>query len=880
MKASRATSTPLPSGTPAEGSGTRREARAVTRRWRWCTALLLAGLAWWALWPGRAEAAAAAGCHAEQLATARTEAVLRLVNHAQTVIEGQGDMTVQVPTSWAYANDLMLSESSDAYRLAMRCLLREEQGSPRLQDLRFEEWRLHRPQVTAVDSWVKVRYRTVFWFNQRGTFTVGPWAVDMRAERWKLSLTPPTALAGARWDRVQIGLGGLAAFEVTPTPSAVDSDDLVWSGLGQPGGPNTAVTVQLVPPWQRALATANTSSEGWRVVNAAGQTTWWVGTSAVIVVAALRARRQPAGAVASALERSSSGALLRWGLLNAVIGLMILLLYRLIPDAARAVDLPGPWGYEQRWQVLIGVLAGWALAISARPRASVLLAVSLAAVAGSLVAVLPGLFGLPAQLVPRQPPPASGIAALVVLTTAVLWLWLTGLVLWLRLFAEDGGLLREPANPLRLRGTGAGLAALTVLLLGWALWAREGYWQRISWLTDRTAPAYGSLHLLVLSREAVSLAASVPSWCYSHTWVLTGVAVVALLRARDTGLQVPYANPAELDRLLLAVFFAVVVAWREGSYAGSQVLASLWLVLDIAALYGLLAVGQRWAVLSQHLEGCAAAPTLGEAITESGHRDLIDRARRYRELIIALRGLDQGHGEGALNRHAVEKELNRLHRWRPVAQGAVARPWLPSQVTVLDIALSWGPHARWWYNARRAALLATAVGVPGSFVMVWSAYAPQEQWMLALQSAFGAPEMVWKFVSWELVWAGAGLVLGALWRLLPGRRGPARALWLVAAYTMLIALDIMGNLITDQTLGAVALAATLMLLVLTLTSLAMDADTFRAERRFWPSRFQLLLSIYQLRGLSVQIAYVMAQLAAVVSIWKFLAGPDFRSMKP
>ncbi|KJK57679.1 DUF6185 family protein [Saccharothrix sp. ST-888] len=856
----------------------RRDARALVHRWRRCTALLLVGLAWWALWPGRAEAAAD-GCHAEQLVTARTEAVLRLVNHAQTVIEGKGDMTVQVPTTWALANDLMLSESSDAYRLAMRCLLREEQGSPRFQDLRTDEWRPHRPQVTAEDSWVKVQYQTVFWFDQRGTFTVGPWAVDMHAERWKLSLTPPTALAGARWDRVQIDLGGLDAFEVAPTPTAVDSENLVWSGLGQPGGPSTAVTVQLVPPWQRALATANTS-RGWRVVNAAGLAAWWAGTSAVIVVAAVRARRQPAGAVATPVERSSSGALLRWGLLNAVVGVMILLLYLLIPDAAKAVGEPGPWGDERRWQVLIGVLTGWALTVTARPRASVLLAASLTAVAGTLVAVLPGLFGLPPTLVPQQPPPASGIAALVLLTAAMLWLWLTGLVLWVRLIASDGGLLREPANPLRLRGTGAALAALTVLLLGWALWAREGYWERISWLTDRTAPAYGSLHLLVLSQQAASLAASVPAWCFSHAWVLTGVAIVALLRARGTGLPVPYANPAELDRLLLAVFFAVVVAWREGSYAGSQVLASLWLVLDIAALYGLLAVGQRWAVLNQHLEGCAAAPTLGEAIAEAGHRDLIERARRYRELTTVLRGLDQGHGEGALGRHAVEKELNRLHRWRQVAQGAVARPWLPSQVTVVDIALSWGPHARWWDNARRAALLAAAVGVPGSVILVWSAYAPQEQWMLTRQNLFGVPDLVWRFASWELVWAGAGLVMGALWRLLPGRRGPARALWLVAAYSMLIALDIMGNLITDQTLGAVALAICLMLLVLTLTSLAMDADTFRAERRFWPSRFELLLSIYQLRGLSVQIAYVMAQLAVVISIWKFLAGPDLRSMKP
>ncbi|MGW7003980.1 DUF6185 family protein [Streptomyces sp. NPDC054933] len=71
-------------------------------------------------------------------------------------------------------------------------------------------------------------------------------------------------------------------------------------------------------------------------------------------------------------------------------------------------------GYEQRWQILIGVLVGWALTASARPRRSVLLAASLMAVVGGLAVALPSLFGLPAQLVPVEGPTASGIAVLLV----------------------------------------------------------------------------------------------------------------------------------------------------------------------------------------------------------------------------------------------------------------------------------------------------------------------------------------------------------------------------------------------------------------------------------------------------------------------------------
>ncbi|GAA1913728.1 hypothetical protein GCM10009753_52460 [Streptantibioticus ferralitis] len=835
--------------------------------------------AWWGAWPVHAETPAA-GCHAEQLVKAETDADLRLVAHDQAVVGASGRMTVQVPTTWPYANDLLLSEDSDAYLHAMRCLLREQQST---QYVRADEWRMHSPQVTEESSRVKVQYDALFWFDHGGHFNVGPWAIDVRKGRWQLALAPPTALQRALWDKIQIDLGGLNAFKVSPRPSEDSNGTLVWDGLGQPRGPSQMVTVQMVPPWERAWAATSTNSEPWLVVNAAGEATWWVGTSAVVVIAALRARRQPAdGQRATELEFSSGNALLRWGLVNAVMGLVILLLYKTILDTTRAtIGTPRWLGYEQRWPILIGLLVGWALTASARPRRPVLLAASLVAVVGGLAVALPSLFGLPPQFVPAKSPPASAVAMLLVTAAAMLWLWLTGLILWVRLFASDGGLLRSPSHPLRLSRIGPAVTVATLLLLGWALWADERRWQRISWLSDRTAPVYHSRHLVYLSQGLTSFAYQIPTWCYSHTWVLTGFAILALLRARDFGLPVPYASPNKLDCLLLAVFFAIVVAYRQGSYAGSQVLASLWLVLDIAALTALLAVGQRWAVLAQHLEGYDAAPPLSEAITEAGRNDLIARARCYRELIATLRDLGQGRGEGPVTRPAVEKELNQLHRWRPVTgAGNTPRPWLPSKVTVVDVALSWGPYTKWWDNARRAALLAAAFGLPGSVVIVWLSYASQQQWMRTRQLFFGAPDMVWTFVSWELTFAGAGLVLGALWRLLPGRRGPSRALALVVAYTLLIILGILGSLVTDQDVDHAGFSIVIMLLVLTLTSLAMDADTFRTERRFWPSRFGLLLSIYQMRGFSAQVAWVLMQLVAVLTILKFFVGTDSRVMKP
>jgi hypothetical protein len=65
-----------------------------------------------------------------------------------------------------------------------------------------------------------------------------------------------------------------------------------------------------------------------------------------------------------------------------------------------------------------------------------------------------------------------------------------------------------------------------------------------------------------------------------------------------------------------------------------------------------------------------------------------------------------------------------------------------------------------------------------------------------------------------------------------------------------------------------------MLSVLTLTSIWMDMATFSGERKFWPTRLGLLLSIYQLRGISTQIAYLLTQAGLAASIWFQLAASD------
>ncbi|MFI0915158.1 DUF6185 family protein [Streptomyces abikoensis] len=389
----------------------------------------------------------AAECHADQLATARTQATLRIDNHAQSVAAAIATMTIRAPTSWAHANDLLLSENSAAHQQAMRCLLRDPRDV-----MRPDEFRPHSPQVVTEASWVKVRYDTLFQFNKGGQSRIGPWAIGVRPELWTLSLVPPPALAGAHWDDVRIELGGLATSQVTPRPAQADSANLLWRDLGPPGPQGSTVTVQLVPPWQRAWVATSSSSEPWLVANAAGMTTWWLGAAGIIVFAALQARRWPAGPGTTDLQDGSSTALLRWGLLKAVLGVLVLLLYKMVLDSARALKIAPAWlGYELRWPVLVGFLAAWTLIATARPRNTVLAAATALTLAGGLVAAAPSLFGLPPPLVvPQSPATATDIPALLAMAAAMLWLWLAGLVLWARMLAHDGGLLRPHTSPWRL----------------------------------------------------------------------------------------------------------------------------------------------------------------------------------------------------------------------------------------------------------------------------------------------------------------------------------------------------------------------------------------------------------------------------------------------
>ncbi|MEJ8672980.1 DUF6185 family protein [Streptomyces sp. MS1.AVA.1] len=101
-----------------------------------------------------------------------------------------------------------------------------------------------------------------------------------------------------------------------------------------------------------------------------------------------------------------------------------------------------------------------------------------------------------------------------------------------------------------------------------------------------------------------------------------------------------------------------------------------------------------------------------------------------------------------------------------------------------------------------------------------------------------------------------------------------KALPVAVAFALPMALDALFGWFTQEGAANLALYASTMLLVLTVTGIALDLDTFRTERRFWQSRLGLLLSVYQMRYYSLQVAYLIGQVIALITIWKFFAEPS------
>ncbi|MEU6590479.1 DUF6185 family protein [Streptomyces sp. NPDC046881] len=868
---------------------------AMARWWRLLSLLVLVACAWEGGTAHARDQGAGTGCMPDGLKGSTVRATLKLEQHKRSVPWLVSEMTVKVPRQWPLAKQLTFGEKSKQYQMAMRCLLLgdEAPGSR-------NEWHPRNPVVTARDSEVTVRYVAYDWITAESPVVVGPWEIIPAGKTWMIELWPRT-LRTIRWERITVDLGGLDFNDLAERASESTGNKLVWiNKLPE------EVQVEVDPPWQRWLPVRLGKS----VLVKAGLASWWVCASILMAWTAMRAKRADAAAAREAARpdaevtpRPSAGGsdpdtghgsrltrtMLEWAGLSAGVALALLLSPQkpFRPLMGALLYIPAGMGLilaARPWSPGVSPTApGTALDEPARPadtqrRQALAVVVTTCAVAGIGLLVIPAhdLFGLPWSLEVKTTN-RRGRIGLALLGLVTVWLWLAAMVAWAWRFAREGGLLRQPTQK-RKSWTGRWdeapvqcviivgclLANVAMALLACAWWFNKRRWTRVNWLVEQRDPSgyNDSLNKLLERFSYTDL-----RWTFAYSWVLTGVALLALLRFRN---RPPRAHdrpryerfplgPSKPDILLTVSLFAFFVGVRAAKFAGASGLSVVWLVLNIVAVYVALALGRRWSVFSQMGERFCAV-RLG---TDQHRSELLEKAHRYRNANHQMHLLDRGHAEG-VTCDQLEEKLRQLHQWLVTACEGVDPP---EHISVLDVALAWGPEGRWWSNAARAGRLAFWFGTPATALLLY--YQTQDPYgrQHVLDSPTGLPEFAANLILYQMAWAVAGFTLGALWRLLPGRRSQARAWILAAAYglPMVLAAALVKVMDTDPL--PLLLYAALLLVVLTLTSIWMDMATFRQERQYWPSRFALLLSIYQLRGLSGQITWILAQVGAVVTIF-------------
>ncbi|MFI9242808.1 DUF6185 family protein [Streptomyces sp. NPDC053086] len=836
-----------------------------------------------------------ADCPSDGLEASAVTATLRLEQHRRSVPWITSDMTVRVPRQWPLARQLAFGEKSPQYHQAMRCLLLGDE-TPGTRN----EWRPHDPVVTVTDSSVQVHYVAYGWITTEKPVLVGPWQIIPTDRTWMIYLWPRT-LRTIRWKRIEADLGGLDFNDLVEQASSSTGDHLVWTDALP-----EKVQVEVDPPWQRGLS-VKLSESLWAT---AGIASWWVCASVLMAVAALRARRAEADAERGADRRppdapgaqrsmvdvsdtdarrasSLTGTLLEWAGLSTGVALALLLFVPQEPISPRAY-------------AFLCIPAGLVLVLAARPwspdtspaspgtvpdegarpggirrRQVLAVVVTTCAVAGVGLLVIPahGLFGLPGSLGPKTTT-GFGRAGLALLGLVTVWLWLAAMVAWTWRFAREGGLLHErwtnrwnetPAHCVAF--VGCLLAAVAGAMLGCAWWVNNRQWARVNWLAEQHDLA---AHNASLSKLLEGFFYTDLRWLFAYSWVLTGIALLALLRFRNraprAGDRRRYTRfslgPGKPDLLLTVSLFAFFVGIRAAKLAGASALYGVWLLLNISALYGVLALGRRWSALSRMGERFCSL-RLG---TQQHQKELLEKARQYRNANHQMHLLDKGHADG-VTCEQVEEKLRELRQWLVTACDGNAPP---EQISVLDIALAWGPEGHWWSNAVRAARLAFWFGTPATALLLYyQAHDPYGRQQI-LSSPTGLPEFAANLALYQLAWAVAGFTLGALWRLLPGRRSQARAWLLTAGYGFPTVLAAALIHVTDTDPRQLLLYAALLLVVLTLTSIWMDMATFRDDQQYWPSRFALMLSVYQLQGLSGQITWLGAQIVTVMAVFSHL----------
>ncbi|MFF4057080.1 DUF6185 family protein [Streptomyces sp. NPDC001668] len=798
---------------------------------------------------GRAEAAedAPAGCRPGQLETAEVTALAEFKHRGNDFSMVTSTMDISVPAGWTHASDLLLDAHSPAYRSALACLVGKPPPRQYQYDFRDYEWRFKPVTVKADGQRVKVHYEAATWV-QSSSDAVGPWVLTVSKENWRIALRPSQALKGADWDRVQVDLGGRGALKATPRPTFGEGGTrLNWRHKA----PNQNPTVTFRPPTVQYWDFITTSTEEpWQVwetwgTYSASEAFWYVASGALLLVAGRRLRRSLADTTTP--EESRALHYLRWWALLlmflGVLGYMNDNVYRWLQH------LEGwHWDYEPTVAVFVLAFLGPALCLFGSRSKRLLFSV------GAVVLGVLGWYVVSEIFDFTLLPTADRVLSTPGWTVAAVACTALTAVCWIGVIAAGQRMLliRENRIPTRMM-VAAALAAAAATVL-WAYLAFDRSWERISWLGDPSSPDFQYVWEEALDSWWLQFPAYVLDPLLFIVSVLAPLPVLGVLRVcRAEQHEQGAFTPTPAEKCLLVALFAITFA-PDANYFGFSAYA-LTLMLCLCTAWGVLVLGSHFSVLEQPFADNAP---LGRTISLTDRADVLRLARRFRERQTRLSQLSTSNlGERSAERQSIEAEIDRMDQA------------LPEGVRPADLPLAFGPMPTWWGNARRGAVNACLLGLPATGLLYWAEAVKGHSWMLNAQDPAGFVWIVLEILWWQVAWLVGGFFLGALWRDLPGRHGPTKALFVTLAFAIpatadFLILQAIGGSV-PQVIGEIAAFGS----VTTCTGLMMDLQTFQNERRYWPTNASLVAYVYQMRFAT--IAFFLAQLLALATLWKTFA---------
>ncbi|MFD5507464.1 DUF6185 family protein [Streptomyces sp. NPDC127051] len=784
-------------------------------------------------------------CTADRLKGATVDTAVEFVHRGSNVSSVTSVTDITVPANWEQAPHLSLDAHSFLYRAALRCLLGKGWQRGEETYTYDYEWRLKPLSVKPGKNEVRIHYEAVAWVQNLSTYEVGLWTLTARRDQWTIQLRRLPNLAKATWKNVAVRLGGPAALTALP-PTAVGKGraEVSWDKKK----PDEAPQVEFRPPAsQQWAAISQSPGHGWEMLGGGGVSGAF-GIFATGILALIAGRRLRLGLGRNPLpaEEEALRGLRSWALILVLISLVVYL----------GDDLYGFLQSRFSWRSDYGpvvslfsvMFIGVVLCFFGKLHRSLLIAVcALAACAAALY--------VSAEMSTSGLLPTSdfliwgpGKKLALVFNSLPIFLCFLGLVSsGQRLLILGGRGLSQWA----MAGVAAGASAMTLL---WAYRSFGRSWERRTWLNDSVPNApdapqirkYDQWWWWWFASDVMPVLADI-------AFFLTPLALVVALRVcRAEQYENDSFTPNASERTLLVIFFAVIVVPNYATYFGFSGYITT-LVLGILAAWALLTVGRARSVLEQPAAGNAP---LGQVILRTDRSELLRRARRYRELQFRLRRpVGDSSAERSESHEAVERKIERMDQC------------LPQGVRPIDLPFAFGPMASWWGNACRCALIASFIGLPATGLMYWLDVVGGDSWSLATESVTGFLTVVYEILYWQVTWVSGGFFLGALWRDLPGRNGPTKALSVAVAFAVPVGVHEIIAQMTGQGLQNTVPAVAAFASVMTFSGLVMDVQTFRTERRYRSSSAGLLVYIYRMPITSV--AVLLAQLVALVTILKY-----------